>query len=198
NEPGLGGFNIVLFDQAGGFGDSTGQPTYDMFNQPLSNSLAGTIDPFTGQDACPITGRTDGLVGMIPVCPDLMADGSESPLAGQALIANLYPGLYEVGGRPGADRIARGEEWLQTNTLDGTPAHEAFIKPGEPTYFQEFGPGGFHVMIGFANPAIINARKHKDDGTGLCAPPNVVGGVNIGGGGLSCTLNVYGQVTNAH
>ena len=29
---------------------------------------------------------------------------------------------------PGADRIARGEEWLQTNTLDGGPAHEAFVK----------------------------------------------------------------------
>src|SRR5262249_60130483 len=53
NEPGLGGFNITLFDDAGGSGDSTGQMTYDMFNMPLSNSLAGTIYPATGQDACP-------------------------------------------------------------------------------------------------------------------------------------------------
>ena len=45
NEPGLGGFNIVLWDDMGGSGDVTGQMTYDMFNQPLSNSLAGTIDP---------------------------------------------------------------------------------------------------------------------------------------------------------
>ena len=37
--------------------------------------------------------------------------------------------------------------------------------PNEPGYFQEFGPGGFHVAIGFANPAIINARK--DVGTAL-------------------------------
>jgi len=74
NEPGLGGFNLELFDQAGGFGDSTGQITYDMFNQPVSNALAGTIDPFTGQDACPITAKTTGngepaMVGMIPTCP---------------------------------------------------------------------------------------------------------------------------------
>ena len=55
NEPGLGGFNITLLDDAGGSGDATGQVTYDMFNQPLSNSLAGTIDPATGQDACPIS-----------------------------------------------------------------------------------------------------------------------------------------------
>ena len=53
NEPGLGGFNIVLWDTYGGLGDVTGQNTNDMFNQPLSNCLAGTIDPATGLDACP-------------------------------------------------------------------------------------------------------------------------------------------------
>ena len=160
NEPGLGGFEITLNDQAGGFGDSTGQPTYDMFNMPLSNSLAGTPDPVTGNDACPITKSKDGLVGMIVTCPRFESDGATlSPLAGQALIKNLYPGLYEVVATPGADRIARGEDWLQTNTLDGTKPHEAFIKSGEPAYFQEFGPAGFHVMIGFASPAIIKGRK---------------------------------------
>ena len=54
-EPGLGGFNIVLWDTYGGLGDVTGQDAYDMFNQPLSNSLAGTIDPATGLDACPVS-----------------------------------------------------------------------------------------------------------------------------------------------
>ncbi|HWU37345.1 MAG TPA: hypothetical protein VN203_06805, partial [Candidatus Acidoferrum sp.] len=48
NEPGLGGFNIVLWDTFGGLGDVTGQDSFDMFNMPLSNSLAGTIDPTTG------------------------------------------------------------------------------------------------------------------------------------------------------
>ena len=47
NEPGLGSFNITIIDDAGGTGDATGQMDYDMFNQPLSNSLAGTIDPAT-------------------------------------------------------------------------------------------------------------------------------------------------------
>ncbi len=45
NEPGLGGFQITLQDNAGGTGDATGTPTYDMFNMPLGNSLAGTPDP---------------------------------------------------------------------------------------------------------------------------------------------------------
>ncbi len=55
NEPGLSGFNITLFDDAGGTGDATGQMTYDMFNYPLSNSLAGTIDLATQLDACPVS-----------------------------------------------------------------------------------------------------------------------------------------------
>jgi hypothetical protein len=179
NEAGLGGFNLVLLDQAGARGDSVGQITFDMFGMPVSNSLAGTIDPVSGQDACPISkGSTDGLVGMIVTCPKFMADGATlSPLAGHAVIANLYAGFYEVVASPSADRIARGEEWLQTNTLDGTKAIEAFVKPGEPGYFQEFGPGGFHVAVGFANPKFINDRK-----TAVCT-------------GTSCTRNFYGQVT---
>ncbi|MGF6781363.1 choice-of-anchor Q domain-containing protein [Paraburkholderia sp. GAS334] len=181
-EPGLGGFQITLNDQAGAFGDATGQPTYDMFNMPLSNSLAGTKDPRTGWDACPIAKNPDGLVGMIVTCPHFESDGKTiSPLEGQAVIANLYPGLYEVVATPAADRIARGEEWLQTNTLDGTKGHEAFIKAGEPAYFQEFGPAGYHVSIGFANPKIINARLPD-----VCASATA-----------HCTNTVKGKVTMA-
>ncbi|MDB6105261.1 MAG: hypothetical protein JWO52_5260, partial [Gammaproteobacteria bacterium] len=199
NEPGLGGFEIKLFDQAGGLGDNTGQITYDMFNQPVSNALAGKIDAATGFDACPIsqkkdptTGLSDHLVGMIPTCPTLESDGSTlSPLAGQVVVENLYPGLYEIQAFPAADRIARGEEWLQTNTLDGGKPHEAFLKNDEPAYFQEFGPGGFHVVIGFANPQIINNRRSNSKATGICDK-----GAN--GGNLTCTATLSGHVTNAH
>ncbi len=141
NEPGLGGFNITLFDDAGGTGDATGQMTYDMFNMPLSNSLAGTIDPSTGLDACPISGTNQnlgsdgitvsptGITGTIVTCPKYEADGKTlSPLAGQAVVPNLMPGRYGVVATPAADRIARGEEWLQTNTLDGQKAHDSFLR----------------------------------------------------------------------
>src|SRR2546429_3921662 len=57
NEPGLGGFEIILWDNYGSLGDVTGQDTHDMFNQPLSNSLAGTTDPATGLDACPVSAQ---------------------------------------------------------------------------------------------------------------------------------------------
>jgi Bacterial Ig domain len=193
NEAGLGGFQIELLDQAGGLGDSTGQITYDMFNMPVSNSLAGTIDPMTKLDACPLTSNPDGLIGMVITCPTYESDGKTmSPLAGQAVISNLYPGIYEVQAFPAADRVGRGEEWLQTNTLDGGKPHEAFVRPGEPAYFQEFGPGGFHVQIGFANPKIINDRRSNAAGTGLCDP------TTSGGGGLTCNSTITGHVHGNH
>jgi hypothetical protein len=191
NEPGLGGFQIHLWDAMGGNGDFTGQMTYDMFNMPLTNMLDGTVDPSTGLNACPITqvgmsnpgtnattgplgpsggvDTTGGVTGMIVTCPKYEADNATlSPLAGQAVISNLMPGRWGVIATPAADRIARGEEWLQTNTLDGQKAHDSFTRIGEPFYFQEFGPASFHVSIGFANPAIINARL-----AGVCAATDI-------------------------
>jgi hypothetical protein len=194
NEPGLGGFNITVFDDAGGTGDATGQVDYDMFNQPLSNGLAGTIDPATGKDACPIgktrTGVSDpyqtGISGTVVTCPRFEADGHTlSPLAGQAVISNMMPGRYGVVATPGADRIARGEEWLQTNTLDGQKAHDSFLKIGEAGFFQEYGPAGYHVSIGFANPVIINSRLAK-----ICGP-NGDGNIT----GTNCTHTVQGSVS---
>jgi hypothetical protein len=212
-EPGLGGFNLVLWDTFGSLGDPTGQNTYDEFNQPLSNSLAGTVDPTTGLDACPLTpnplqstgavvdsqgnstgglitgngagpAQTTSMTGMIVTCPKYESDGHTlSPLAGQAVIANLMPEKFSVQAYPGADRIARGEEWLQTNTLDGQHPHDSFIEIGDPSYFQEYGPAGYHVMIGFANPAIINAR-HTDVCNGF-GTPGAVG---------PCTNSIDGQV----
>jgi len=182
-EPGLAGFEIRLFDDAGGSGDATGQITYDMFNMPLSNSLANTKDQLTGFNACPISANPDGLVGVVATCPYYESDGQTvSPLVGQAVIANLYPGRYGVVADPGADRIGRGEEWLQTNTLDGQKAHDSFIKVGGPAYFQEFGPAGFHVSIGFANPKVINNRL-----TDVCAAA-----------GANCNNSLSGLVTNMH
>jgi hypothetical protein len=195
-EPGLGGFNIKLFDDAGGTGDATGQMSYDMFNYPLSNSLAGTIDPATGLDACPISplitdnvlngdGTQKGITGEIVTCPKYESDGATlSPIAGQAVIANLMPGRYGVVATPAADRIARGEEWLQTNTLDGQKAHDSFLRVGEPSFFQEYGPSGYHVSIGFANPQIINDRRQY-----------VCNGTDANITGTNCNNTLTGLVT---
>ena len=203
NEPGLGGFNITIFDDAGGSGDATGQVDYDMFNQPLSNSLAGSIDPSTGRDACPVSaqatasglpngsnGPQKGITGQIVTCPkyeagvDSTGQKTLSPLAGQAIVANMMPGRYGIVATPAADRIAAGEEWLQTNTLDGQKAHDSFLRIGEAGYFQEYGPAGYHVSIGFANPKIIQARL-----AGVC------NGTDVNITGTNCTNTVTGTVT---
>jgi hypothetical protein len=196
-ELGLGGFNITLFDDAGGPGDPTGQMTYDMFNMPLANSLDGTIDPATGRNACPISkaapsqtssGKVSGITGTIVTCPTYEDDGkTQSPIAGQVVVANLMPGRYGVVATPAADRIGRGEEWLQTNTLDGQKAHDSFLRVGEPNFFQEYGPASFHVSIGFANPKIINSRKNA-----ICHG----GDPNSGVVGTNCTNTVTGTVTD--
>src|SRR6202051_2072695 len=116
--------------------------------------------------------------------PHLYSDGvTVSPLEGQAVVANLMPGRYGVVATPGADRIARGEEWLQNNNLEGQKDYDAFIKVGGPAYFQEFGPAGYHDIIGFANPKIINGRL-----PGVCAALASTTG---------CKNSVSGRVTTA-
>jgi len=111
-------------------------------------------------------------------------EAQESTARSQAVIANLMPGRYGVVATPGADLIANGEEWLQTNTLDGQKAHDSFLRIGEPSFFQEFGPAGYHVAIGFANPKIINGRLK-----GVC------NGTDVNLTGTNCTNSVHGIVT---
>jgi hypothetical protein len=192
NEPALGGFQVELWDEMAQSGDFTGQMTYDIFNMPLSNALNGTIDPLTGRNACPVgatgpdnSGNLNQVAsGMIIVCPQYEDDGvTPSPLAGNALVKNLMPGRFGVIVHPSAAREAAGEVWYQTNTLDGTHFLDSFVKVGEPAYFQEYGPGGYHVFMGMANPAVINARKAS-----FCNGPPAV----------SCTNTVTGQVSNLH
>jgi hypothetical protein len=70
DESGPGGFQVIVFNAAGNFGGAVGQITYDIFNKPTSNALAGRIDPATGLAACPISRSThDGLVGLVITCP---------------------------------------------------------------------------------------------------------------------------------
>jgi hypothetical protein len=193
-EPGLGDFQIVIWDSAGGIGDDTGQMTYDMFNVPLTNALNGTPDPNTGLNACPLSNTQSGVgMGVIIVCPLYESDGKTlSPLAGQVVVRNLMQGKFALIAHPGATREANGEEWLQTNSLDGGPYLDSFIKSGEPAYFQEYGPGGYHVFFAMANPKIINDRlttlcngTSKDTNiTSVYGPP--------------CRNTINGQVTNLH
>jgi large repetitive protein len=59
------------------------------------------------------------------------------------------PGPRQVRHPGGA---ARGQGWQQTATIEGTKVIDAWVKAGEPPFFAEFGPPGYHVFIGFVKP----------------------------------------------
>ncbi|MDR3370155.1 choice-of-anchor D domain-containing protein [Rhodoferax sp.] len=161
NEPGLGGFTINLYDTRGSSGDPAGLMTYDLSGMPFTNSLANQKDSVTGVNMCPMNTPS----GTIITCPALDSAGNVSTLAGMALVKNIIPGRYDVWATPGADRAVKGETWIQVSTLEGTPANDTFVKPGEKPYWQEFGPPGFHSFIGFINPDHINAVNAAQKGT---------------------------------
>jgi hypothetical protein len=175
NELPLGGFNIILFDPAGRTGDVAGQQTYDAFNMPLSNSLLGRPGcPDDQNKATNGTGTsgTGNAVGVIYTCPNDPNEGTNAAdpvkyaLAGHALIKNLTPARYDVVAHPGAAREGAGEVWWQTETLEGTQAQDAFVGLNEPVYFQEFGPPGPHVTIGFVSPGHVAATAQAGHLTG--------------------------------
>jgi hypothetical protein len=62
---------------------------------------------------------------------------------GVAHVKYLFPGKYTI------EVIPPNASWHQTSTIEGTKGIDAWVKANEPTFFQEFGPAGHHVDIGF-------------------------------------------------
>jgi parallel beta-helix repeat protein len=123
NEQGLGNFQLTVIDAGGRYGANGGQMSFDSFGNPLKNMLP--CAPFQP-------------TGVILTCAD-----------GTALIQNLAPGKYTILADPPANS---GKKWVQTSTIEGTRGIDAWVKSGEPSFFQEFGPPGYHVFIGFVSP----------------------------------------------
>jgi len=123
NEPGLGGFEIVLEDAGGRYGISGGTMSQDAFGVPLKNWL----------DCAP-----PATAGVIVTCPD-----------GSALIRDLPPGKYGVI----AVKPLGGASWVQTSTIEGSKVIDAWVKANEPEFFLEFGGQAQHAFIGFVDPA---------------------------------------------
>lgn len=135
NESGLNNFQLTVIDAGGRYGMNGGQMSFDAFGNPLKNALRGT-------PGCP----GSDPVGVILTCSD-----------GTALIQNLAPGKYTIladppaGARRGNGQNSPLRQWVQTATIEGTRGIDAWVKSGEPPYFQEFGPPGYHVFIGFVD-----------------------------------------------
>lgn len=120
-EQGLAGFSVLLFEPGGTYGISGGQVTQDAFGNPL-----GTTYNAAG--------------GVIAKGDSTLKTGADGTL----LIKNLAPGKYGIQIVPPA-----GSNWHQTSTIEGTKTIDAWVKANEPSFFQEFGPPGHHVFIGF-------------------------------------------------
>lgn len=145
-EVGLPGFSVVLEDAGGRYGISAGTQTQDAFGNPLGTVYAKDangnylLDP----DGNPIP-ATDSMGN--PIVEPLVTGPCPGPTCGTLTIKNLHPGKYGVTVVPPA-----GQGWQQTSTIEGTRVIDAWVKANEPPFFQEFGPAGWHVAIGFIKP----------------------------------------------
>ncbi len=120
-EQGLAGFSVQLYEAGGTYGQSGGLVKQDAFGNPL--------------------GTTYGAAGNVVK----LGDGTlKTGPDGTLLIKNLAPAKYTIQIVPPA-----GSDWHQTSTIEGTKGIDAWVKANEPSYFQEFGPPGHHVFIGF-------------------------------------------------
>ena len=133
-EAGLAGFTITLKEAGGTYGQSGGQVTQDAFGNPIGTTYQQTA----GGD---FIFEADGTT------PKVLALGSgfvASGPDGVARIRYLAPAKYTIEVIPPA-----GGDWHQTSTIEGTKGIDAWVKAKEPSFFQEFGPAGHHVDIGF-------------------------------------------------
>ena len=145
-ENGLAGFHVRLIEAGGTYGQSGGEVTQDAFGNPLGTTYDANGDVLV---------RGSGIV--------------TTDANGVALIQNLFPAKYTILVNPPA-----GSDWHQTSTIEGTKGIDAWVKNNEPSFFQEFGPPGHHVFVGFTRSGVL--------------VPNVLNGTK--------TLN--GRIVNTH
>lgn len=136
-ELGLAGFSILLKEAGGTYGQSGGQVTQDAFANPIGTTYQ--------QDANGnFIYNTPGDPSSGPVVQTLGSGYITTGADGVAHIKYLFPAKYTIFVVPPA-----GSDWHQTSTIEGTPGIDAWVKANEPSFFQEFGPAGHHVDVGF-------------------------------------------------
>jgi uncharacterized repeat protein (TIGR01451 family) len=126
-ETGLAGFTVQLFEAGGTYGQSGGAVTQDAFANPLGTT-------YNADGSVKAKGK-----GIIFTGPD-----------GTAVIKNLFPAKYTIVIVPPV-----GSDWHQTSTIEGGFGSDAWVKNNEPSFFQEFGPPGHHVFIGFTRSGFL-------------------------------------------
>jgi hypothetical protein len=151
---------------------------YDMDGMPLTNALDcfGTFDvDGNGNYVAGTYVSAPAKPGVIISCPD-NAYTRSIEIDGEALVKNVYPAKLGIIVTPPEGQVP---DWVQTSTIEGTKVNDVWVKAGEPAYFQEFGPPGWHNFTGFVRPADLDNNGSPDTF-------------------LTGTNSVTGTVTNAH
>jgi hypothetical protein len=131
-ELGLANFSITLKEAGGTFGQSGGQVTKDAFNNPIGTTYQQNADGS-------FVYNPDGSPAVATLGSGFIKSGPD----GVAHIKYLFPAKYTI------EAIPPNAGWHQTSTIEGTKGIDAWVKANEPAFFQEFGPAGHHVDIGF-------------------------------------------------
>jgi hypothetical protein len=144
-EKGLANFSITLKEAGGTYGQSGGQVTQDAFANPIGTTYQQNADGS-------FVYNPDGSPAILALGNGFIKSGPD----GTALIKYLFPGKYTVEAIPPAG-------WHQTSTFEGTKGIDAWVKPNEPPFFQEFGPAGHHIDIGFVrdtmDTTVLNGKS---------------------------------------
>jgi hypothetical protein len=136
-EPGLAGFKVDVFEQAG-------PVVVDTFGNNLGTTYLQNPDGTFQLDV-------DGN----PIV-DVPGTGIFTDNTGNALVKNLAPGKYGIRAVP---PLNDRDNWIQTTTLEGTPGIDAWVNANEPPIFNEAGFFFPHVFIGFVNPDNVAAWR---------------------------------------
>ena len=181
-ETGLAGFTVELYEAGGTYGASGGQVTQDAFGNPLGTTYAQCIQADVVAQVCGSTSEQKVLTRGTGI---ILTDAD-----GVALIKNLFPAKYTIVIVPPV-----GSDWHQTSTIEGTRGSDAWVKNDEPTFFQEFGPPGHHVFIGFTRSnhlAFTDTRPPPQQST-PCAD-GVAGCTPL----LNGSNKITGRIVNTH
>ncbi len=136
-ELGLANFSVTLKEAGGTYGASGGQVIQDAFGNPIGTSY----QQLPNGD---FVYNTPGDPTSGPVVQALGNGFIKTGADGTVLIKYLAPAKYTLEVIPPA-----GSGFIQTSTIEGTKGIDAWVKANEPSFFQEFGPPGHHVFVGF-------------------------------------------------
>ena len=133
-ERALPGFNVLVFDQFG-----------QVMKDAYDNMLGTTY--MTNPDGSIMLDENGDPVVDMPGTGVVLTDAN-----GEAIIKHMNPGKYGIRIVP-----PRGEDWVQTTTIEGTPGIDVWVGPNGPTYLNEFGLFFWHAFFGFVRPQTLPA-----------------------------------------